>query len=170
MKPRVPVAVAALLSGLAFVALLAFAGCGPSRPSTPEDLFAKLSTMYEAADYGSVWDITTDDRKREFMKAIDDYRDIIRKNPNDKTDAFFKQYHCTRQEMLTLGYVELFRRENLGRERVFVDAKIVDRLPDPRKADEILLRVQLAAGARVYMRAKHEASGWGLVQFQVEPQ
>ena len=113
---------------------------------------------------GEIWDLLTDDAKERERAAIDGYRDWIRRNPNDPTDKLFKQFKCTREEILTLPHVELYRRENLGNERGLQGAKIIDKTPDPRKPGEVILTVAPPAGPKVGMRMRQVEGGWKLVE------
>jgi hypothetical protein len=144
------------------LAALSAASCGGSLPGSPEELYAEIARLNGAGDTEGTWYLLTDDARRDFEQAIDGYRKVIRGNPDDKTDKFFEQFRCSRQEVLTLPYLELWKRENQGRERVFIGAKIVDKQPDPRKPDEVILTVEPPAGPKVLIRVRHVAKGWAL--------
>src|SRR5262245_16569488 len=97
---------------------LAFgAGCG-SRPGRAEDLYARLAEYNAAGETGKIWDLLTDDARRQQIKVIDDFRVTVRKNPG--AEKLIAQWKCTKEEFLTLPHAELYRRENEGNERAFV--------------------------------------------------
>src|ERR1041385_7351775 len=137
---------AALALSLVLVAASVLAvGCG-GRPSTPEALFAEVARLNERGETGKIWDLMTDEARKSFIDSIDGYRDWIRRNPNDPTDKLHRQFNAERQEILVLDYKELFHRENLGRERVLVGAKIIDKVPDTTRPDEEVLSIQAVGG------------------------
>lgn len=160
MHVRVPSAAAALLVALLVVVC---AGCG-SRPGSPEDLYAKLAALNGAGETGKIWDLLTDDAKAREIKVIDDERVFLRKNPDPTNLKGLKQFKCTREEFDTLPYTEIYRRENLGNDRAFIDAKIVERAPDPRAPADVILTVQSPLGTKFYLRTRPVEGGWGLVQ------
>jgi hypothetical protein len=166
MPNRVASALAPAVRTLLCVALLAVSGCG-GKPSTPEALFEKVAAYNLAGETGKIWDLMTDDARQKFKDGIEGYRTWLRRNP-DPNEKLTRQYKCTRDEFMVLSYPELFRRENLGNERALVDAKIVDRSPDPRKPGEEVLTIPTPGGPRVYMRVRNEQGGWALVEFMVE--
>ncbi len=166
MFTRVASALAVASAALLLVALLAVSGCG-GKPSTPEKLFEKIAAYNLAGESGKIWDLLTEDARKREIAAIEGYRDWLRKNP-DPNEKITRQYKCTREEFMVLPWVELYRRENLGNERALVDAKIVDRSPDPRKPGEEVLTIPTPGGPRVYMRVRNEGGGWALVEVMVE--
>lgn len=169
MRTRVLSAGVAICVLLAAVALL-LPGCGRRYPPTPEDLFAELQRLNEAGDSVAIWDsLLTPDARQRHVDAIDGYRKVIVGNPNDTTDRIFRQFKCTRSEVLTLSYVELFRRENLGNERALVGAKLVSKDADPRRPGEFMLKYETPGGPWVSMRARSVEGGYALVEFIVTP-
>jgi hypothetical protein len=149
-----------LAIALAFVVVLT-AGCG-SRPGSPEELYERIAELNAAGQTGRIWDLLTDDAREREMKTIDDFRVTLDRNPG--VEGLLKQFKCTKEEFKTLSYVEIYRRENLGNERAFVDATIKDKHPDPSKPGEVILTVENALGTTFYMRMREVAGGWGLVQ------
>jgi hypothetical protein len=150
-----------VLSAALAIAVAITAGCG-SRPGSPEELYARIAELNAAGETGKIWDLLTDDARREQMKTIDDFRVTLRKNPG--TEKMVRQWKCTKDEFMTLSYVELFRRENLGNERAFVDAKITDRHADPNHPGDEILTVENSLGTTFYLRTRPVSGGWGLVQ------
>jgi hypothetical protein len=166
MHIRIPsaatvLAAAAVLLGTAV--LLVTAGCG-GRPGSPEELYEKLAVLNGAGETGKIWDLLTDDAKAREIKVIDDERVFLKRNPDPTNLKGLKQFKCTRQEFDTLPYTEIYRRENLGNERALVDAKIVDKAPDPAAPADIILTVQSPLGSRFFIRTRPVEGGWGLVR------
>jgi hypothetical protein len=147
---------------LALVLVLA-AACG-GRPGTPEDLYAKLAELNGKGETGRIWDLLTDDAKERWQKTIDDHRTFLKRNPDPTNLKTLKQFKCTREEFDTLPYTEIFRRENLGNERAFVDAKIVEKAPDPRAPADMILTVKSPLGTKFFLRTRPAGDGWGLVE------
>lgn len=145
----------------AALVLLVAAGCG-SRPGSPEELFARVAELNAAGESGKIWDLLTDDAREKQMKTIDDFRVTLRKNPG--TEKLVAQWKCTKEEFMTLDYVELFRRENLGNERAFVDAKIVEKHADTTVPGDQILTVENPLKTTFYLRMRPVKGGWGLVQ------
>jgi hypothetical protein len=165
-RPVVSAACAALTLAAALALTL---GACSRKPQTPEALYEEIARLNAAGDTGRIWDLLTDDAKKREMAAMESYRDWIRRNPDDTTDKFFKQFKCTRQEILTKSDVELYCLENKGNERGLVDAKIVDKVPDPRKPGEVVLTVQPPAGPLVSFRMRQVPDGWQLVEAGLIP-
>jgi hypothetical protein len=164
-RPRV-LAVLAPLSAAALLSVLACVGCG-GRPSTPEELFATLADLNEKGETGKMWDLYTDEARNREMAKIDGYREVLRKNPG--RDKLWTQFNVEKPEdILTLSYVELYRRENEPYHRALVGWKIIDKQQDPRHPDEVVVTAKVPKN-RVHMRAKQVGSGWGLVEFIVQP-
>lgn len=147
--------------------VLAVVSCG-GRPGSPEAVFEAVTKANERGETGKIWDLLTEDSRANFRQAIDGYRDVIRRNPNDATDKIFRQYHCERAEILTLPYDELFRRENLGREKLLVGATIKDKATDPTRPNEEVLSI-VAPSGKFLMRVRRTNDGYGLVQLEPDP-
>ena len=160
MHPRVPSARAALCVALLLVVC---AACG-GRPSSPEALYAKLAVLNGAGETGKIWDLLTDDAKAREIKVIDDERMFLKKNPDPTNLKGLKQFKCTRQEFDTLPYTEIYRRENLGNERAFIDAKILETASDPRAPADVIVTVVSPLGTKFFLRTRPVDGGWGLVQ------
>ena len=165
MQARVPSNAALASAWLLCLAVLAASGCN-ARPSTPEELFAQVAAYNESGQTVRIWELLTEDRRSREVKAIDAYRSWLRKNPSP--EELTRQFNSTREEFMTLPYAELYRRENLGRERALVEARIIDRSPDPRRPGDEVLTIQPPAGPRVYMRVRKAGGGWELDDVMVE--
>ena len=164
MRPRAVSRVTGTIAALAAALLVAFvltAGCG-GRPRTPEALYERIAELNAAGETGKIWDLLTDDARQQQVDNIDKFRETISKNPG--VEGLIKQWKCTKEEFYTLSYVELYRRENLGNERAYVDAKITDKHADPRNPGEQILTVVNSLGTTFYMRMRPVDGGWGLVQ------
>ncbi len=166
-SPATATVLAAAASAI-LLCVLALAGCGAGRPGTPEALYEEFARLNAAGETGKMWDLLTPDRQRRFRETIDGYRAILARNddPNEKTTA---QFNCTREEFKRLPYVELFVRENLGRRRALVDAKIREHHPDVRRPGTEELIVQTPPGTRVHFWMKPMDDGWAIEDVQVEP-
>jgi len=166
MHARVPSAravVSVALVVLVGAVALVCAACG-GRPGSPEELYEKLAALNGAGETGKIWDLLTDDARAREIKVIDDERTFLKRNPDPTNLKGLKQFKCTREEFDTLPYVEIYRRENLGNERAFIDAKIVQRAPDPRAPADVILTVQSPLGTKFFIRTRPVEGGWGLVQ------
>lgn len=152
--------VAALATAL-LVAFVLTAGCG-NRPGTPEELYERIAQLNAAGETGKIWDLLTEDARQQQVQNIDTFRVTLSKNPG--TEGLVKQWKCTKEEFMTLPYVELYRRENLGNERAFLDAKITDKHADPRNPGDQILTVVNSLGTTFYLRMRPVDGGWGLVQ------
>jgi hypothetical protein len=95
-------------------------------------------------------------------------RDLVAKNPG--AAKLTEQYRCTVEEFMRLPYVEIYRRENQGRERLLEDAKIVDKQPDPKIPGDVMLTAKNPGGVTFLFRARPLDGGWALVQMQTRPQ
>src|SRR5262245_33515050 len=142
-------------------ALAVAAGCG-SRPGSPEALYAKIAEYNAAGETGKIWDLLTDDARQQQRKVIDDFRVTLARNPG--TERLVAQWECTKEEFMTLPHEELYRRENLGNERAFVDAKIKGKHADPTHPGDEILEVENPLGTTFYLRMRPVAGGWGLVE------
>ena len=149
------------LAAALMIGLVISAGCG-GRPGSPEDLYARIAELNAKGETGKIWDLLTDDAREREMKAIDDLRTLVKKNPG--AEKLVHQYKCTKEELYALSYVELYRRENLGNERAFVDAKIKDKHADPNHPGDMILTVENPFGTTFYLRTRPVSGGWGLVQ------
>jgi hypothetical protein len=164
MRPRAVSLLTGTIAALAAALLVAFlltAGCG-GRPDTPEALYERIAQLNAAGETGKIWDLLTPDAREQQVKNIEDFRVTLRKNPG--VEGLVKQWKCTKDEFLTLSYVELYRRENLGNERAFLDAKITDKHADPRVPGDQILTVENSLGTTFYLRMRPVDGGWGLVQ------
>ena len=166
MHVRIPSAAAVLAAAvvlLGAVFLLVASGCG-GRPGSPEALYAKIAELNGAGETGKIWDLLTDDAKAREIKVIDDERMFLKKNPDPTNLKGLKQFKCTRQEFDTLPYTEIYRRENLGNERAFIDAKILETASDPRAPADVIVTVVSPLGTKFFLRTRPVGGGWGLVQ------
>jgi hypothetical protein len=157
-----PRAAAVFLAG-AVVVLVVCTSCG-GRPGSPEELYAKVAELNGAGETGKIWDLLTDDAKERWIKVVDDERTFLKRNPDPTNLKGLKQFKCTREQFDTLPYTEIYSRENLGNERAFVDAKIVDKAPDPRAPADVILTVQSPLGTKFFLRTRPANGGWGLVE------
>ena len=89
---------------------------------------------------------------------------FLKKNPDPTNLKGLKQFKCTRQEFDTLPYTEIYRRENLGNERAFIDAKILETASDPRAPADVIVTVVSPLGTKFFLRTRPVDGGWGLVQ------
>lgn len=157
----------ALVAGLIAVALLVAYGIAfglGGRPRSPEELYELVAKLTQESRMGEVWDLQTEDAKQEFRDTISGHRNLMTRNPGlTMTD----QYHCSRDEFMTLPFEEIYSRENRGRERVFAGAKIIAKDTDPRFPDEVVLTIEPPAGPLVLMQARKVGRGWGLVRCRV---
>ena len=145
---------------LALPLALVLAACG-GRPGTPEELYERIAQLNAAGETGKIWDLLTPDAREQQVKNIDDFRITLQRNPGTK--GLVKQWNCTPEEFQTLSYVELYRRQNLGNERVLLDAKITDKHSDPRTPSDQILTVVNPFKTTFYMRMRPVDGGWGLV-------
>jgi hypothetical protein len=147
---------------VALATVLAVAVACGGRPATPEELYARIAELNAKGETGKIWDLLTDDARQREIQTIDDFRATLSKNPG--TEKMVRQWNCTKEEFMTLSYVELYRRGNLGNERAFLDAKITDKQTDPRQPGDEILTVVNSLGTTFYVRTRPVPGGWGLVQ------
>ncbi len=157
------IAVAAL-GAVVIVAVGVFVfGWGSSLPQSPEALFAKIADYQAAGETGKIWDLLSDEGREEQVRGFEAHRKLIRQDPNEKLT---RQYNCSREEFMRMSDVQIYCKENEGREHALDGAKIVERRSDPREPDEVYLSIETPANLGVTMHAKHVAGGWRLVDMR----
>jgi hypothetical protein len=148
-------------------ALAVVFGLGSSLPQTPDELFERICKYQLAGETGKIWDLLTDEGRRQQIEGFEAHRRLLTRNNDPNETLTRNNFNCTREEFLRMSNVQVFISENRGRERALVDAKIVERHTDPKSPDDMYLMIDTPTGVRVTMHVKHVDGGWRWVDNSV---